>query len=153
MQEITGAKPVRDANFHAPKAFSAMPSLGKRVSPVQLRVGAPVFAGHAQASQSNQRSGRRHKPAGPGAAPGTARYLHAGHDEGFASMQQAADFFCKEILPGRHRLEAPIFRSCSPIAEARRRERRQCRCKSCREHQFHGVEATADRHRIFNPVW
>lgn len=41
MQEITGAKPVRDANFIAPKALSAMRSLGKRVSPVQLRVGAP----------------------------------------------------------------------------------------------------------------
>lgn len=41
MQEITGAKPVRDASFIAPKALSAMHSLGKRVSPVQLRVGAP----------------------------------------------------------------------------------------------------------------
>ena len=43
MQEITGAKPVRDANFHAPKALSAMHSLGKRISSVQLRVGAPFF--------------------------------------------------------------------------------------------------------------
>jgi len=42
MQEITGAKPVRDANFIAPKALSAMHSLGKRTSSVQLRVGAPV---------------------------------------------------------------------------------------------------------------
>ena len=107
MQEIAGAKPVRDANVHAPKAFSAMPSLGKRVSPVQFRVGAPVFGGHAQASQSNQRSGRRHKPAGPGAAPGTARHLHAGHDEDFASMQQAADFFCKEIPPEQSRSWTP----------------------------------------------
>jgi len=23
-------------------------------------------------------------------------------------MQQPADFFCKEILPGQHRLEAPV---------------------------------------------
>ena len=30
MQEITGAKPVRDANFRAPKALSMMRSLGKR---------------------------------------------------------------------------------------------------------------------------
>ena len=29
MQEITGAKPVRDASFQAPKAFSAMPLVGK----------------------------------------------------------------------------------------------------------------------------
>ncbi len=43
MQEITGAKPVRDASFTAPKALSAMRSLGKRVSPVQLRVGAPFW--------------------------------------------------------------------------------------------------------------
>jgi hypothetical protein len=71
MQEITGAKPVRDANFSArglrgiadppdsesgslgrasrlaptifdaPKALSAMYLLGKQASPVQLRVGAP----------------------------------------------------------------------------------------------------------------
>jgi len=24
-------------------------------------------------------------------------------------MQQPADFFCKEIVPGRHRLEDPFF--------------------------------------------
>ena len=41
MQEITGAKPVRDANFIALKALSAMHSLGKRISPVQFRVRAP----------------------------------------------------------------------------------------------------------------
>ena len=43
MQEITGAKPVRDTNLIAPKAFSAMRSLGKRISSVQFRVGAPFF--------------------------------------------------------------------------------------------------------------
>ena len=43
MQEITGAKPVRDANSIALKALSAMRSLGKRISSVQFRVGAPVF--------------------------------------------------------------------------------------------------------------
>ena len=42
MQEITGAKPVRNANLIAPKAFLAMHSLGKRISSVQLRVRAPV---------------------------------------------------------------------------------------------------------------
>jgi len=41
MQEITGAKPVRDANFHVPKAFSAMHSFGMGASSVQFRVGAP----------------------------------------------------------------------------------------------------------------
>ena len=73
MQEITGAKPVRDANFigawftgiadppdsesgslgrasrlaptnfSAPKAFSAMRLLGRQGNSVQLRVGAPFF--------------------------------------------------------------------------------------------------------------
>jgi hypothetical protein len=52
-----------------------MPLLGKRVSSVQLRVGAPTFGGSAKATQSNQRSGGRHKPAGSGAAPGTATIL------------------------------------------------------------------------------
>jgi len=27
------------------------------------------------------------------------------------------------------------------------------RCKSSLAHPFHGVEATADRHRTFNPEW
>ena len=97
MQEITGGNPVSDASFFAPKALSAMRSLGKRMSPVQLRVGAPV----SQRPQSNQRSGRRHKPAAPGAAPGTATIS--------VSLQQPADFFCKEIWPEHHRREAPVI--------------------------------------------
>ena len=43
MQEITGAKPVRDTSFRAPKAFGAMHSFGMGVSSVQFRVGAPFF--------------------------------------------------------------------------------------------------------------
>ena len=65
MQEITGAKPVRDATFHfVLKALSAMHSLGKRISLVQFRVRAPP--------QSSQRSSRHHKPAPPRAALGIA---------------------------------------------------------------------------------
>ena len=93
MQEITGAKPVRDASVIALKALSAMPSLGKRISPVQFRVRAPI-------PQSSQRSSGFHKPAVSGAAPETATIS--------ASMQQPADFFCKAILPGQHRMEAPF---------------------------------------------
>jgi hypothetical protein len=62
-------------------------------------------------SQSSQRSGRRHKPATPRAALGTAtslRYSSFGSAAIFASMQQPADFFCKEIEPEHHRLEAPF---------------------------------------------
>jgi hypothetical protein len=69
MQEITGAKPVRDTNFIALKALSAMRFLGKRFSSVQLRVRAP--------SQSSQVSGEFHKLAVSGAAPGTATISQA----------------------------------------------------------------------------
>ena len=93
MQEITGAKPVRDANFIALKAFSAMRFLGTEVSSVQFRVGAPI-------SQSSQRSSRSHTPAVSRAALETATVS--------ASTQQPADFFCKEFLPGQHRLEDPF---------------------------------------------
>ena len=93
MQEITGAKPVRDANFIALKALSAMHSLGKRISPVQFRVRAP-FRSRASAQVGFI------SPLVSGAAPETATI--------FASMQQPADFFCKEILPEHHRLEAPF---------------------------------------------
>ena len=68
MQEITGAKPVRDTKCIAPKALSAMRSLGKRNSPVQLQVRAPI-------TQSSQRSSRHHKPAQPRAALGIATIL------------------------------------------------------------------------------
>ena len=98
MQEITGAKPVRDASFIALKALSAMPSLGKRI---QLS----AILSEGSISQSSQRSSGFHKPAVSGAAPETARHLLAGH---LASMQQPADFFCKEFLPEQHRLEAPF---------------------------------------------
>ena len=85
--------------FHrALKALSAMRFLGTEVSLVQFRVRAPI-------TQSSQRSSGFHKPAVSGAAPETARHLHAGH---LASTQQPADFFCKEILSGQHRLEDPV---------------------------------------------
>jgi hypothetical protein len=66
-------------------------------SSVQFQVGLQ----NSERPQSNQRSGRRHKPAPPRAALGTATI--------FASMQQPADFFCKEIEPEHHRLEAPFL--------------------------------------------
>jgi hypothetical protein len=83
--------------------LSAMSSLGKRISPVQFRVRAPR-------SQSGQCSSGFHKPAGSGAAPETATILRQGFGWRaiLASMQQPADFFCKEFLPEHHRLEAPF---------------------------------------------
>jgi hypothetical protein len=90
-----------------------MHSLGKRVSSVQFRVGAPFYCGgHAQASQSSQRSSGFHTPAVPRAALGTATSLRPssfGVAGLFASKQQPADILCKNIMPGQHRLEAPFF--------------------------------------------
>jgi hypothetical protein len=54
-----------------------------------------------QGPQSSQGSSRFHKPAPPRAALGIATIS--------ASMQQPADFLCKEILPVQPRLEAPFF--------------------------------------------
>ena len=98
----------------------------------------------------------------------------------FASTQQPADFFCKEFLSGQHRLEDPISVSFSgEWFRGNRRPRRSRVCEpwrcfavrdseqlnwghpSCKTwevhstlaHQFQGVEATADRHRTFNPTW
>ena len=72
-----------------------------------------------QGPQSSQRSSGFHKPAGSGAAPETARHLHARH---LASTQQPADSFCKEILPVQPRLEAPFFvalRQAARVAQCR----------------------------------
>ena len=129
MQEITGAKPVRDAIysargsrgiadppdlgsgslgrasrlaptiFDAPKALSAMRLLGKQASLVQFRVGAPfywLFHKIAVEPALRQVSYAR-------CAQGST-----GDCDHFASMQQPADFFCKEFLPEHHRLEAPF---------------------------------------------
>ena len=96
MQEITGAKPVRDANFIALKALSAMHSLGKRISPVQFRVRAPFSSAR---SQSSQRSSRFHKPAVSRAALETATISPP-----CSSLRIS---FVKKVLPGQHRLEAP----------------------------------------------
>ena len=98
MQEITGAKPVRDANFIALKALSAMHSLGKRIQP-----GAIPGEGSILRPQDRSRASAQVgfiSPLCPRAAPETATIS--------ASMQQPADFFCKEFLPEHHRLEAPL---------------------------------------------
>jgi len=87
------------ANFAAPKAFWAMHFFGMEASPVQLRVGAPVFRSRASAQA------------------GFIRPLRPGQHWGLR-------FFARVVQP----------------AETRRRERRQCRCESCRGHHF-GLQA------------
>jgi len=70
--------------------LSAMHSLGKRFSSVRFRVRAPFRnPASVQAGIISQLSRGQHSGLRP-----------------FASMQQPADFFCKETLPGQHRLEA-----------------------------------------------
>ena len=96
MQEITGAKPVRDAISR----------------PCELSAGMAM-----RAAQSNQRSGRRHKPAAPRAALGTATI--------FASTQQSADFFCNEIVPEHRRAGGSNFQRAVVFG-------RYNRCGSCK---------------------
>ena len=64
MQEITGAKPVRDTNFIAPKAFLAMLSLGKRIIALTERGGGQsriddALTRHDAADRYGRLSGRR----------------------------------------------------------------------------------------------
>ena len=54
------------------------------------------------------------------------------------SRARAQAGFIRQPCPGQHWGLRPFQPDCSrsPTAETRRRERRQCRCESCREHQF-----------------
>lgn len=71
MQEITGAKPVRDANFtpskHCQRCTRSVSESARCNSGWGLQ-----FNGRGPASQSSQRSSGFHKPAASGAAPETA---------------------------------------------------------------------------------
>ena len=62
-------------------------------------------------------------------------------DQDLKTKPQRLAFSECKIRPGS-------FCSRSPTAEARRRERRQCRCESCREHQPSLFEL-----RLGEPVW
>ena len=68
MQEITGAKPVRDANSYRPQSIvsDALPRYGSEPG---------AIPGEGSISQSSQRSSRHHKPAQPRAALGIATIL------------------------------------------------------------------------------
>ena len=77
---MTVRNPLAPPFFNALKAFPVMHSPGRRANSVQFRVRAPLLTairngGHAQASQSSQRSSRFHKPALPRAALGIATTL------------------------------------------------------------------------------
>src|SRR5947208_1491012 len=125
---------------------------GMEASSVQLRVGAPVLwrSGRTQVPpQSSQHSGRFHTPAVPKAALGTATI--------YASLQQPVDYFCKEIMPGQHRREAPIciFRASGQAGIADPADRESASLGGASPLSptiFFGAEATEDRHRTFNPV-
>ena len=101
MQETTGAKPVRDANFSAQSILSdALLWYGSQLGAT------PGGGSNFVAVRKNQRSRASAQasiisPLRPG--------QHGGLRPSSASLQQPVDFFCKEIVPGQHRLEAPIW--------------------------------------------
>ena len=136
------ASRLAPTNFNALKAFPVMHSLGRRANSVQFRVRAP-FRNRASAQA------------------GFISQLRRGQHSGlrpFTSTQQPADFFCKEFLSGQHRLEDPVpfpFRASGSegIEDPADRESASLGGASPLSPTIHGVEATADRHRIFNPVW
>ena len=161
MQEITGAKPVRDANFHrrvvhgekqthltqnqaaldvhvSRRPFSKPPKHFERCAcsvsrPAWCNSGWGLhFLDHPITSQSSQRPGRFHKPAVPRAALGIATTSPP------CGSPQAS--FVRKSGRGSTGRRLHPFRSRSPTADTRRRERRQCRCESCREHHL-GLQA------------
>ncbi len=128
-QEITGAKPVRDANSEPPKhsqrcassvrkrawcnsgwglhrsRASAQAGFIRPLCPGQHWRLRPAFArSTAQSGRLPRRSplGRRRAASAVVRAPS---YGSAGH---CASWQQPAGFLCKKAAPGRHRQEAPF---------------------------------------------
>ncbi len=134
-----------------------MRSLGKRISSVQFRVRAP---------QSSQRSSGFHKLAVSGTAPEAATSLRlaatvrqgnlcllsldsAVHSTPPSSSLQIA--FVKQSRRINTGWRTHFVRSRSPTAETRRRERRQCWCESCREHQFRPASIKVMQ-RTFNPL-
>jgi hypothetical protein len=76
-----------------------MRSLGKRASSVQLRVGAPVCWPSARTAV---------EPALRQVSYARRAQGSTGDCDHFSSWQQPAGFFCKEVVPGQHRREAPI---------------------------------------------
>jgi hypothetical protein len=189
MQEITGAKPVRDAILSArgSRGIADPPDsesgslgrallLAKRASPFRAPdsqdLGSPLVSRRPVSSPSKHF--QRCAPLVLDAAR-----CNSGWGLQFRSRASAQAGFIRPLCRGQHwglrpfpppcsRLRISfVKKSCrgstgwrlhfscsrSPTAETRRRERRQCRCESCREHQFQGAEATADRHPTFNRVW
>jgi hypothetical protein len=117
-----------------------MRPLGKRISPVQFRVRAPVFRWRramVAVRQDRSRASAQVSFISP-PCPGQHRRLRVLAHGHLASMQQPANRFCKAILPEHHRLEASFHfaRAVQALAgghqETRRRERRQCRCNGGR---------------------
>src|SRR5438034_1262775 len=91
MQEITGAKPVRDASFVPPKHLERCTPLVWESA--RCNSGWGLHFGSRSHSHAVEPALRQaHAPVAPWAALGTGRD-HTIH----VSMQQPADFFCKEI--------------------------------------------------------
>lgn len=93
MREITGAKPVRDTIVSALKALSAMHSLGKRISPVQLRVRDPFLAVRKDRSRASAQVGFISPP-----CPGRHRRLRPLLRLGWRSLVITAQAYVGEVL-------------------------------------------------------
>ena len=126
-----------------PRPLSTNPFLRAGVSWWKRPTRGSLPCPHAQASQSSQRSSRFHKPAVSRAALETATISPP-----CGSLQAS---FVRKSRRGSTGGRLHFLRSRSPTAETRRRERRQCRCESCREHHFLALQALTVMQRTFNP--
>ena len=165
MQEITGAKPVRDTNLTVLKALSAMYSLGKRISLVQLRVRAPfMVAMRKHRSRASAQAGFI-SPLCPGqhwrlrpafALRATARRAIFIPPPCSSLRISFVKKSCRGSTGWRLHLLCGTAQAVR-VAQCRGTTSRAShggRAQApCRAHQFHGVEATADRHPAFTRTW
>jgi len=122
--------PTRDGQghqFHCPQSILSDALLWYGSQLGATPGGGSSFAAVRKHPQSSQRSSEHHKPPVPWAALWTATSLRSssyGRQAIYASLQQPVDFFCKEIVPGQHRWEAPLLVDGSELIVERPRTAR-----------------------------
>ena len=126
--------------------------LGKQASLVQLQGGGSSFEVRSRTSVQTSFISS--------SCPGQHRRLRP-----FRLLAAAAGFLCKKVAPGQHRREAPILfarvvqqkrHDVENVASAGASPAASTNLRSLSfgwASHFPGAEATADRHRTFNPVW
>ena len=129
MQEITGAKPVRDANFTPPKHCQRCARSVSESARCNSGWGLQ-FDGRASAPQSSQRSSGFHKPAVSGAAPGTATISPPGSSLRIPFVKQSCrgstgwrlHSLCSRSPTQRHDVESVASAGASPAVSTNFRE-------------------------------